>query len=122
VTIEGKPFDLAEAPKPLMLHFWATWCPTCRAEAGNIGRVAETHDVMTVAVKSGGPAKIREYLETNGLRFPVIDDRDGAIASRFGVQVFPTTVLVGKDGKVFWSETGYTSTWGLKLRLWLAGL
>ncbi len=120
-TLEGKPFSIKTAPKPLMLHFWATWCPTCRAEADNISRVASEVPVMTVAVKSGSDSEIEAFLQKNDLRFPVVSDRDGSIASRFGITVFPTTILIGKDGKVAWSETGYTSTWGLKLRMWLAG-
>jgi thiol-disulfide isomerase/thioredoxin len=108
--------------EPYILHFWATWCPTCRAEAGNIEAVSKEHHVITVAVKSGGLDSISKYKRENGLTFPVINDENGVMAKAFHIGVFPTTIIVGKDGKVFWAETGYTTTWGLKLRLWLAGV
>ncbi|WP_345972072.1 protein disulfide oxidoreductase [Sulfurimonas diazotrophicus] len=117
----GLAYDSSVQPdKPYILHFWATWCPVCHAEAGNIDVLAKDEKVITVAVKSGGLEKIGEYMKANGLSFPVINDQNGAIAEAFKIGVFPTTIIVDRDGKVFWAESGYTTTWGLKLRLWLA--
>jgi len=119
----GVAYDSTQKPdRPYVLHFWATWCPVCRAEAGNIDALAKDETVITVAVKSGGLQEIEKYKRENGLAFPVINDQNGAIAAAFKISVFPTTIIVGKDGKVFWAESGYTTTWGLKFRLWLAGL
>ena len=123
VTTTGAVIDTTVAPSaPYVLHFWATWCPTCRAEAGNIDALAKTDRVVTVAVKSGSDSDIETFMHKNGLAYPVINDSDGELASRYHIGVFPTTIIVGKDGKVFWSESGYTTTAGLKFRLWLAGL
>ena len=117
----GLAYDSTEKPgEPYVLHFWATWCPVCRTEAGNIDALAKDAKVVTVAVRSGGLQKIDDYMKENGLSFPVINDQNGAIAEAFKITVFPTTIIVDRDGKVFWAETGYTTTWGLKLRLWLA--
>jgi len=117
----GLAYDSTEKPdEPYVLHFWATWCPVCRTEAGNIDALAKDAKVITVAVKSGGLQKIQDYMRENGLTFPVINDQNGAIATQFKISVFPTTIIVGKNGKVFWAESGYSTTWGLKLRLWLA--
>ena len=119
----GLAYDSTEKPdRPYVLHFWATWCPVCRAEAGNIDALAKDAKVVTIAVKSGGLDEIGNYMNENALSFPVVNDQNGAIATQFKISVFPTTIIVGKDGKVFWAESGYTTTWGLKLRLWLAGL
>jgi len=119
----GMAYDSSVKPdEPYVLHFWATWCPVCRAEAGNIDALAKEAKVITVAVKSGGLQKIDAYKREHGLSFPVINDQNGAVAEAFRINVFPTTIIVGRDGKVFWAETGYTTTWGLKFRLWLADL
>lgn len=121
VSVAGKPIALASyRGQPLVVHFWATWCPTCRAEAGNIDAVAENNPVVTVAVKSGSDADLMNYLNENDLHFEVVNDRDGTLSNAFKIGVFPTTIILDSDGKVFWSETGYTTSWGLKLRLWLA--
>lgn len=121
VMLDGAMFDSAAANHaPYVLHFWATWCPVCRAEAGNIDALAKDAKVVTVAVKSGGVQEIDNYMHENGLSFPVINDQNGVIATQFKITVFPTTIIVGKDGEVFWAESGYSTTWGLKFRLWLA--
>lgn len=120
-TLSGKPFDTGtEKGKPYILHFWATWCPVCRAEAGNIDDLAKDAKVITVAVKSGDDAALKQFMDKHGLSYPVVNDANGAIATVYKIGVFPTTIIVGKDGKVFWAESGYTTTWGLKFRLWLA--
>lgn len=121
--LHGYGYDSSEKPKSAyILHFWATWCPTCRAEAGNIESVSHSAKVVSVAVKSGGLDQIEAFKRENGLTYPVINDQNGAIAGVFNISVFPTTIIVDRNNRVFWSETGYTTTWGLKLRLWLAGM
>ncbi|MBE0514471.1 hypothetical protein [Sulfurimonas sp.] len=44
------------------------------------------------------------------------------ITQRYGVSVFPTTIIYDKDGNEAFSEVGYTTTIGLWLRMWIAGL
>ena len=113
VSVAGKPIALASyRGQPLVVHFWATWCPTCRAEAGNIDAVAENNPVVTVAVKSGSDADLMNYLNENDLHFEVVNDRDGTLSNAFKIGVFPTTIILDSDGKVFWSETGYTTSCG----------
>ncbi len=107
--------------KPLLIHFWATWCPTCKLEAGNIQTLSENYDVLTIAVKSGEDGKINAYLKEHELNFKVINDQDGILSSQFSVSAFPTTFIYDKEGKLSFTEVGYTSTWGLWLRMWWAG-
>ena len=106
--------------KPLLIHFWATWCPTCKLEARNIQSISNNYSVLTVAVKSGEDAKIIAYMKEHDLDFKVINDQDGILASQFQVPAFPTTFIYDKEGKLSFSEVGYTSTLGLYLRMWWA--
>lgn len=118
-TIDGSIADtFRNTEAPVLLHFWAVWCPTCRAEAGNISAVAQDLPVVTVAVKSGSDAEIRHYLQRNDLTFATVNDADARIARRFGITVFPTTLIIHR-GRAVWSETGFTTGWGLRLRMWL---
>ena len=63
--------------KPLVVHFWATWCPTCKLEAANIESISKNHEVITIAVGSGDNEKINAYMKNKGLSFKVINDNDG---------------------------------------------
>ncbi len=106
--------------RPVLIHFWATWCPTCRLEAANIQTLSEHYNVLTIAVKSGNDAEINSYLKENDLDFKVINDQEGILARQFSVTAFPTTFIYNKEGKLTFTEVGYTSTWGLYLRMWWA--
>ena len=106
--------------EPLLLHFWATWCPVCKMEQDSINDISKDHNVITIAMNSGNDLEVQAFLEENNLSFPVILDEDGTIAQRFGVSGVPTSFIVGADGDIAFTEVGYTTNWGLRLRLWLA--
>jgi len=108
--------------KPLVVHFWATWCPVCKIEAPNIQKISKEHNVITIASQSGTNKDIINYLKENNLDFTFINDQDNSYAKKFNVTVFPTTLIYDKDKNLIFSEVGYTSTLGLYLRIWWAGL
>jgi len=109
-----------EINKPVMIHFWATWCPVCKTEIDNIQRVSKNYQVITIVVKSGTSEEIQEYLDERNLNFKVINDKDAYLAQQFGVNVYPTTIIYDKNREVVFSDVGYTSTLGLYLRMWWA--
>lgn len=120
---DATPLVLAAAPgEPVLVHFWATWCGVCRAEEGTIDGLAEDHNVITIATQSGQPADLRAYLDEHELDFPVISDPTGSIAQAWGVHAFPTSFVVGADGSVRSVEVGYTTSLGLRARLFFARL
>jgi len=106
--------------KPLLIHFWATWCPACKAEADNIERLSKYYNVITFAVRSGSDEEIRTFMAEREFNYRVINDRDGEWAGLFNVEGYPTSFVYDSQGRVSSSEVGYTSTAGLALRLWWA--
>jgi len=107
-----------EQNKPIMIHFWATWCPVCKTEIDNIQRVSKNYQVITIVVKSGNDEDIQNYLNEHNLNFKVINDKDALLAQQFGVSVYPTTFIYDKNKNLIFSDVGYTSTLGLYLRMW----
>ena len=108
--------------KPILIHFWSTWCPTCKIEAPNIQTISNYYNVVTIAVQSGDNKKVEKYLQNHQLSFKVIIDEKSHYARKFNISVFPTTLIYDKKGNLIFSEVGYTSTVGLYLRLYWASL
>lgn len=119
--LDGSAYSLAAAQsRPVLVHFWATWCAICRAEQGSIDAVAREHPVVTVAMQSGSAADVRRHLHKESLRFAVLNDPEGVIAARWGVRSVPSSFIVDAQGQVRFLEVGYTTGIGLRLRLWWA--
>lgn len=106
--------------KPLLVHFWATWCPTCKLEASNIQRVSEQYEVVTFAVNSGTDEKLQRYMQEQEFTFRVVNDREGTWAAKFNVEAYPTTFIFDIQSELQFTEVGYTSTVGLLGRMKLS--
>ena len=124
ITLAGLPYKLAELPaQPVLVHFWATWCPICRAEQSTIAAIAQDHpNVITVAMQSGKPEAVLLYMREQGIDFPVLNDPDGLISGAWGVHAVPASFIIAPDGRVRFVEVGYSTSLGIRLRLWLAGI
>lgn len=124
VLLDGRTYALPTKPaRPVLVHFWATWCPVCRAEQDSINTIAHDHpDTITIAMQSGSSASVSHHLETEGLAFPVINDPDGTLSSAWGVHAVPASFILSPDGQIRFIEVGYTTGIGLRLRLWLAAM
>ena len=119
--LDGTTYNIP-ANKPILIHFWATWCPICKIEASNIETLSKKFEVITVAVDSGSQDEIQSYLKKHNLSFKVIDDFDKHYASKYNISVYPTTFIYDKNKNLLFSEVGYTSTLGLYLRMIWANL
>ena len=117
--INDKRFNL-QTNKPILIHFWATWCPTCKLESDNIQTLSEHFEVLSIAVKSGSKNDLKIYMKEHNLNYRVYNDENAQIASKFNISVYPTTFIYNGEKKLVFSEVGYTSTFGLWLRMWWA--
>lgn len=105
--------------RPTLVYFWATWCGVCEHVDPNVAAVARDHQVLTVAVNSGRPSEIAAWMQERGLEMPTVGDPSGVLARAYGVRAFPTSFWVDGEGQIQNREVGYTSTLGLRARLWL---
>lgn len=106
--------------KPLLLHFWASWCPVCELEKESIESLSKDYQVISVAMKSGTDMEVKQYMNENLLSFPTIVDEHGTLSEKFGIRGVPVSFIVSPNGQIAFSEIGYTTELGLRLRLWLA--
>ncbi len=88
--------------KVVVLNFWASWCPPCRAEMPNfeeMWREMRDDDVVFVGVAvSDSPEDARAFAEATGVTYPIGVDASGVIARDYRVVSLPTTFLIDREG------------------------
>ncbi len=116
----SKPVTLSDFDKPLLVHFWATWCKICELEHSSIKSIANNYPVLTIAGQSGTNAEVKRFLQERQLDFPVILDAEGKFFESWGGVAYPTSFIVNKNLEVEFVEVGFTTELGLRARLFLA--
>lgn len=120
-TIDAKMVSLDDFKgRAVVIYFWASWCRICRLQHQVLNDIAQDYPVITVAVWSYGVEQIKEYLRDHQLKFPVIADPYGDWAKRYGVTGVPSIFIVDKEANIRFTEYGYTTAVGLRLRLRMA--
>ncbi|MCB1755282.1 MAG: protein disulfide oxidoreductase [Gammaproteobacteria bacterium] len=110
----------ADGDGPYMVHFWASWCPICKLMESSVTDVAADYPVIGIALQSGSDSEVLDFMREHGMDYPMLNDPDGQISRRFGVNGVPSTFIVDKNNTIRFVERGYSSAWGLKARLWYA--
>ncbi len=121
-TLSGQPVDTARlAGRAFIVHVWGSWCPICRLELSGIAGLAKDLPVVSIAWQSGDDAAVRAFLREEGVDMAVVNDPDGRLIAPLGVKGVPLHLVVDGAGRIRFIETGYTTPWGLRARLWWAG-
>lgn len=121
-TVDGKNVTLGtlSADKPLLVYFWASWCSICRFTSPDIAKLHdEGNNIMTIALRSGKEDEVMRGLQRKNFHFPVVNDPHGMISQQFKINVTPTLLVIYR-GQIVSTTSGWTSYWGMKLRLWWA--
>ena len=117
--LDGKHINLKQyRGSPVLVHFWATWCPVCKFENDNIADISKDLSVLSIASWSESGAEVSKYMESENLRMPVLVDEDGEWAKLYGVKAVPVSFIVDGNGQIQFMESGYTTETGLRLRMW----
>ncbi len=99
--------------KVVILNFFATWCGPCRAEMPELERFQRAHaseGIILVGVDVEEKDEVvKQFVQMLNLTFPVGVDGAGSIAEQYDVDSYPTTVVIGADGRVKQYETGAIS-------------
>ena len=102
--LDGRPVTLASFKGRLvLLHFWATWCPTCREEMTILEEGARAHPetLVILGINLGEKrSKVASYVKESGITFPILLDARGKVAASYGVLSLPITLVIDRDGRV----------------------
>lgn len=95
------------AGKYLVLDFWATWCPDCRADVPEMKRLQAEYGDKAVFVGVSfdtDPAKLDQYVAENGIGWLQLSDfvakKESTVAASFGIRWIPAMYLVDPEGKI----------------------
>lgn len=104
-TLEGEEARLSDyRGQPVIINFWATWCPPCRAEMPDFQELYESEDVEILAVNltesEQSEEGVQDFIDELGLTFPVPMDEDTIVSQMYEVQAYPTSYMVDSEGKI----------------------
>ena len=107
---DGEDVTLASlGGKPLLINLWATWCAPCIKELPTLAKLSEQPGAVQVVALSQDmqpQANVAAFLDEGKIGLEAYQDPDMGMSSALGVQILPTTVLYGSDGKEIWRYTG----------------
>ena len=106
--LEGNVLDLRQSigTKPVLLVFWASWCPSCKEEVPKINRLAEKYGgrgMEFIAINVGyndSVERARAFMEKTRMRYPAYFDGSGKVTQQYQLLGVPTILIADKHGVV----------------------
>jgi peroxiredoxin len=114
-TQNGKAIELSKLKgKVVLVNFWATWCPPCRAEIPDFIEVYNTYkskgfEIVGIALDEDGWSKVAPYIEKVKMNYPVVLGSAEVVQQYGGIEAIPTTFIVDKKGYIVASQVGLVS-------------
>ena len=113
VLADGSSLALSDLKgRPVLINFWATWCPPCRSEMPDIiDRYNQNaDDLVVLAVNTReGLDLVEPFAESFGVTMPVVLDQSGAIMDLYEVRSMPTSYFIDRDGRIVMRWVGLMS-------------
>ncbi len=114
-ALDGNEYKLSELLKegPVFLDFWTTWCKPCQIALPKLAEIHEKYKaqgftLLTVASDDQKTvSKVKPLVKSRKWEFPVILDPKREIGNQYSVRNYPTSYLIGQDGKIHSVHIGY---------------
>lgn len=110
-----------ENGKPTVLYFFAPWCGVCRHSIGNLDDLdPQQVNSLAVALSYASSRDVSRFVEETGLQSTVLLGDDEVLAA-WGIRAFPTYYVLDESGDIADRSVGYSTSMGLRYRVWRAG-
>ncbi|MGC8741935.1 MAG: peroxiredoxin family protein [Candidatus Sumerlaeaceae bacterium] len=112
-ALDGSTFDFRTLKaNAYVITRFATWCPPCRVELreleSRVWKPLREKGVMVIGVSSGEePEKVKEFVDREGLSFPVLLDPDGEFARTVGGNSIPRLMILDRERRIMHLKVGY---------------
>lgn len=98
--------------KVVLINFWATWCPPCRAELPRLQKEIfediQDANLVVLAISRGEKEQtVKKFIGDKNYTFPVYLDSDSKVYNLFASRYIPRNFVLGKDGKIVWATAGF---------------
>ncbi|MGM8214601.1 redoxin domain-containing protein [Bacillaceae bacterium W0354] len=110
-TLSGESVRLSDLRgKRVMINFWATWCPPCRAEMPDMEKFYNSHDVEILAINltqtESRVNDIKSFVDEFSLTFPILLDEELEAGMLYQIQPIPTSFMVDSRGIIQFKTIG----------------
>ena len=107
---QGEEMSLADFQgQPVVLNFWATWCPPCRAEIPHLQDASLKYNgqVAIIGIDQGEPLTlVADFVAQFGVSYPMLLDLNSDVNREYNVRALPTTIFIDSNGVVREVYTG----------------
>jgi len=107
-SLEGKPVQLSDyRGKNVLINFWATWCPPCKAEMPHVEKFFQEAQQQGVAVigvnltnTESSADRVNRFVQQQQLTFPIVLDSSGQVGDLYRVRAYPTSIVIDSSGTI----------------------
>lgn len=91
--------------QPMIVEFWATWCPPCRASIPHLNEIYKKYKdkgLVVVGITDEDDDLVKKFMKELPMDYAVAQDKDDDWGKQFGIKGIPHALLVDKSGKIVW--------------------
>ncbi|MFD1413797.1 peroxiredoxin family protein [Oceanobacillus jeddahense] len=110
-TLDGETAKLSDfRGEKVMINFWATWCPPCRAEMPDMEEFYQDKDIVILAVNltetENDLQQVEDFINEYKLTFPILLDEEIKVAEQYMIQPIPTSYMIDSNGVISFKAFG----------------